>query len=111
VLLPSIWMGWFCKKEMVFTHENTESMQYSFKQETEFTVLNKVLDPLPSNLNDSLTQAILHLPFTCMGWLGTKVIFWPKKTLRGRHYSYHQLTQYTMLNKVLVPLASNINDM
>jgi hypothetical protein len=44
-----------------------KNIQYSFKQLTQFTVLNKVLDPLASNINDSLTQATLHLTFTCMG--------------------------------------------
>jgi hypothetical protein len=41
--------------------------KYSFKEQTQFTIENKVLDPLVSNINDSLTQASLHLPFTCMG--------------------------------------------
>jgi hypothetical protein len=32
------------------------------------------------------------------------------KTLRVKQYSFEQLRQYTMLKKVLDPLASNIND-
>jgi hypothetical protein len=31
------------------------------------------------------------------------------KTLRGRHYSLKEQTQFTMLNKLLDPHASNIN--
>jgi hypothetical protein len=32
------------------------------------------------------------------------------KTLRGRQYSFTQLTQFTMLFKVVDPFLSNIND-
>jgi hypothetical protein len=49
--------------------------QYSFKQQAQFTMLTMVLDPLASNINDSLTQTTLHLPFTSMGRFGPKVIF------------------------------------
>jgi hypothetical protein len=38
--------------------------QYSIKKLTQFTMLNKVLDPLASNINDSLTRATVFLPFT-----------------------------------------------
>jgi hypothetical protein len=34
----------------------------------------------------------------------------PIKTLRVRHYALQQVTQFTMLNRVLDPLASTIND-
>jgi hypothetical protein len=87
------------------------SRQYFFKKLTQFTVLNKVLDPLASNINDSLPRATVLLPFTWMGGYSKKVMFSPMKTLRGRQYSFQKLTQYTMLNKVLDPLASNINDL
>jgi hypothetical protein len=32
------------------------------------------------------------------------------KTLRGRHYSLKQQTQFTMVNKLIDPLSSDIND-
>jgi hypothetical protein len=47
----------------------------SLKQQTQFKILNKMLGPPASNINDSLTQAILHLPFTCRGPFWTKVMF------------------------------------
>jgi hypothetical protein len=37
--------------------------QYSFKQLTEFTMLKRLLDPLASNISDSLTRATVLLPF------------------------------------------------
>jgi hypothetical protein len=49
--------------------------QYSFKQQTEFTILTKFLDPLVSNIKDSLTKAAVFLPFTSMRWFYTKFMF------------------------------------
>jgi hypothetical protein len=49
--------------------------QYSFKQQTQIKLTNKVLGPLASNMNDSLTEATLHLPFSCMGPFSAKVVF------------------------------------
>jgi hypothetical protein len=49
--------------------------QYSFKQETQIKLQNKVLGPLASDMNDSLTEATLHLPFSCIVPFSTKVIF------------------------------------
>jgi hypothetical protein len=49
--------------------------QYSFKQETQIKVQNKVLGPLASDMNDSLTEATLHVPFSCKGPFSTKVMF------------------------------------
>jgi hypothetical protein len=49
--------------------------QYSFKQETQIKLQNNVLGPLASNMNDSLTEATLHVPFSCIGAFSTKVIF------------------------------------
>jgi hypothetical protein len=36
--------------------------QYSLEQVTQFTMLKKVLDPLPSNINGFLTRATVFLP-------------------------------------------------
>jgi hypothetical protein len=49
--------------------------QYSFKQQTQIKLQNKVLDPLASNINDSITEATLNFPFSCMGPFSTKVTF------------------------------------
>jgi hypothetical protein len=49
--------------------------QYSFKQQTQIKLQNKVLGTLASNINDSLTEAALHLPFSFMGSFSTKVMF------------------------------------
>jgi hypothetical protein len=49
--------------------------QYSFKQETQIKLQNKVLGPLAFDMNDSLTEATLHLPFSCIGPFSTKVMF------------------------------------
>jgi hypothetical protein len=49
--------------------------QYSFKQQTDIKLQNKVLGPLASNMNDSLTEATLHVPFSCIGPFSTKVMF------------------------------------
>jgi hypothetical protein len=49
--------------------------QHSFKDQTQIQLQNKVLGPLASNINDSLTEATLHLPFSCMGPFSAKVMF------------------------------------
>jgi hypothetical protein len=49
--------------------------QYSFKQQTQIKLQNKVLGPFASNVNDSLTEATLPVPFSCIGPFSTKVMF------------------------------------
>jgi hypothetical protein len=49
--------------------------QYSFKQQTQIKLQNKILGPLASNMNNSLTEATLHLPSSCIGPFSTKVMF------------------------------------
>jgi hypothetical protein len=110
VLVPFIWKRWLAIKVMVFTHEINECKKHSFKQLTQFTVLNKVLDPVSSNINDSLTRATVFVPFTWMGWFFKMVMFLTHETLRGRQYSFKELIEFTMLNKLLYSLASTIND-
>jgi hypothetical protein len=51
------------------------SRQYSFKQQTQIKPQNKALGPLASNMNHSLTEATLQLPFSCMGQFSAKVVF------------------------------------
>jgi hypothetical protein len=81
---------------------------YSFKEQTEFTMINKILDTFPSNIKDSLLIATVLLPFTLKELFCKNVMFSPMKTLRGRHYSLKQQTQFTMLKKGIAPLASII---
>jgi hypothetical protein len=50
-------------------------MQYSLKEQTEFTILTKLLDSLVSNIKDSLTKAAVFLPFTFMRRFCTKFMF------------------------------------
>jgi hypothetical protein len=38
-------------------------------------MLKRLLDPLASNISDSLTRATVLLPFNWMWWLSKKVIF------------------------------------
>jgi hypothetical protein len=41
--------------------ETLRSKQYSFKEQAEFTMLNKLLEPLASNINDFLRRAKVFL--------------------------------------------------
>jgi hypothetical protein len=81
---------------------------YSFKEQTEFTMINKILDTFPSNIKDSLLIATVLLPFTLKELFCKNVMFSPMKTLRGRHYSLKQQSQFTMLNKMLHPLPLTV---
>jgi hypothetical protein len=48
--------------------------QYSFNQLIHFKILNKVLDALASNINDSLTRATVLL-HSLVGLFPTKLMF------------------------------------
>jgi hypothetical protein len=84
--------------------------QYSFKQLTQFTMLKEVLNPLLQTFIILLQE--LQCTFYSLVWsyFAQNWCSSPMKTLRRRQYSFKQLTQFTMMNKVLYPLASNIND-
>jgi hypothetical protein len=84
--------------------------QYSLTQQTQIKPQNKALGPLASNMNDSLTEATLHFAFSCMCPFSAKVMFLILKSLRVRHYSLIQQTQFIMLSKLLDPLPSNMKD-
>jgi hypothetical protein len=62
--------SWCCS-----SRKTLRVMQYSFKEQTEFTILTKFLNPLVSNIKDSLTKAAVFLPFTFMRWFYTKFMF------------------------------------
>jgi hypothetical protein len=88
--------------------KTVRSRQNSFKEQNEFTVLTMFLDPLFSNIKDSLTnmQFFSHsLVCSCYAqrWCSS-----PMETLRGRAYCLKQHTQFSNLNMLLNHLASNI---
>jgi hypothetical protein len=84
--------------------------QYYYYFVTQFSVINKVLNYLACIINSSLTSVTGLIPFTWRGLFTQRWCSSPTKTLRGRQYSFIQLTAFTMLIKLLHPLASNIND-
>jgi hypothetical protein len=84
-------------------------MQYSLKEQTEFTILTKVLESLISNIKDSLTKAAVFSHLLLCGDFAQSLCSSPMKTLKVRQRSSSKLTQFTMLNKVQDPLACNIN--
>jgi hypothetical protein len=47
-----------------FSRKALRGIQFSFKEQTEFNKLTKLLDRLVSNMKDSLTKAAVFLPFT-----------------------------------------------
>jgi hypothetical protein len=57
------------------TQENAESRQYSLKQQTQIKLQNKVLGPVASNMNASLTEATVQLPLSYILPFSTKVMF------------------------------------
>jgi hypothetical protein len=84
-------------------------IQYSLKEQTEFNILTKLLDPLVSNIKDSLTnfQFFSHL-LVCRDFAQS----WPSssmKTLTVGQRSFQKLTQFTMLNTVQSRLIWNIH--
>jgi hypothetical protein len=84
--------------------------QYSFKEVTQFSLQKKVLDPPAPNIHLSLTREAVLVPFTERSYFAQRWCSSPMKTLRGRQYSFKQQIQFTILNKMLDPLGSNIND-
>jgi hypothetical protein len=71
--------------------------QYSLKQLTQFTVLNKEIDHLAYNINGSPTGATVLLPFTCMVQLGKGWCSSHFKMLTDRHCSSYFPTQFSVI--------------
>jgi hypothetical protein len=98
-------------KRWCFTPMKTMTgRQYSFKQVSQFTMLNNMLDPLPSNMKHFLRSTTIFLHSLERGSLAQSWCSSPRKKLRARQYSFKQQTQFQLQNKVLAPLASNMND-
>jgi hypothetical protein len=68
-----------------------------------------LLDPLVSNIQDSLRKTAVFLPFIKGGDFAQRLCSSHMKTLKVRHCSFQKLTEFTKLNKVKFPLAWNIN--
>jgi hypothetical protein len=109
MLLLSLERGDSAQRWCCSSRKALRGIQYSFKEQTEFNILTKLLDPLVSNVKDSLRnlQFFSHL-LVCrdfaQSWRSS-----PMKTLTVGQRSFQKLTQFTMLNKVQGPLACTIN--
>jgi hypothetical protein len=110
VLLYTLEIGYLAQSRCSSPMKTMRGRQYSLTQQTQIKPQNKALGPLASNMNDSLIEATLHFPFSCMGTFSVKVMFLSLKSLRGRHYSLIQQTQFIMLSKLIDPLPSNMKD-
>jgi hypothetical protein len=75
VLLHGLERGNFAQSWISSPMKSQRGRQYSFQKLTQFTMLNMVLDPLPSTINDCLTCATLLLPFNWTGWFCKS--WWP----------------------------------
>jgi hypothetical protein len=110
LLLPFTCMGNFEQKFCSSIMKTLRSKHYSLKQQIQFTMANKVLDPLASKINDFLKRTTVFLHslerfYYAQSWCSSLL-----KMMTGWQHSFQMLTQFTMLNKVQDPLASNIND-
>jgi hypothetical protein len=106
----SLERGHFAKSWCSSLMKTLRVKQYSFEQLRQYTMLKKVLDPLASNINDFLRRATVFLHSLERGYFAQSWCSPQMKTVTGRQCSFKQQTQFTMLNKVLDPFASNIND-
>jgi hypothetical protein len=91
--------GWCCLSR------KTVSRQNSFKEQNAFTMLTMLLDPLFSNIKDSLTNLQFFSLLLVCGDFAQGLCSSQKKTLKVGPRSFHTLTEFTMLNKVQDPLA------
>jgi hypothetical protein len=110
VLLYSLEIGYLAQSWYSSPMKTMRGRQYSLTEQTQIKLKNNSLGLLASIMNHSLTEAILQLPFSWMGPFSAKVVFLILNSLRGRHYSFTQQTQFTMLRKLLDPLPSNMKD-
>jgi hypothetical protein len=94
---------------MLLIQENTERYSVLLQEQTEFTILTMLLDPLVSNTKDSLTnlQFFCHL-HVCSDF-AQSLCSSPMKTLKVRQRSSLKFSHFLMLKKVQDPLAFNIN--
>jgi hypothetical protein len=84
--------------------------QHSFQSLTQFTMPNKVQDPLACNINVFLQE--LQCFSHSLEW-GNSAQRWcwaSSKILRGRQDSFKEQTEFTILIKLADSLVSNIKD-
>jgi hypothetical protein len=84
--------------------------QYSFKEQTGFTILTKLADPLVSNIKDSLKKLQFFSHSLVWGDFAQRWCSLPIETRSAKEYTIKQHTQCTMLTMLLRHLASNIYD-
>jgi hypothetical protein len=90
--------------------KTVRSRQYSFKDETEFTILTKLADPPVSNIKDSLKKPQFFSHSLVWGDFAQRWCSLPMETRSAKEYTIKQHTQCTMLTMLLSHLASNIYD-
>jgi hypothetical protein len=83
VLLPFTWKGRFSRKLMCWSRKTLRGRQYSFKEQTEFTILTMLLDPLVSKMKDSLTNLQFFCHLLVWGDLAQTWYSSPMKMLTG----------------------------
>jgi hypothetical protein len=74
-LLPFTWRGFFAQRWGSSSRKSLRHRHYSFIHPTQFMMQIEVLDPLTSNIKDSITRATELLLFTSMVPLSTKMVF------------------------------------
>jgi hypothetical protein len=95
---------WYCS-----SRKTLRGTQYSFKEQTEFTIVTEFLDHLGSNIKDSLRKLQVFSHLLVCGDFAQSWWSSPMKTLTVGQRSFQKLTQFTILNKVQGPLDCNIN--
>jgi hypothetical protein len=84
--------------------ETLRGRHCSLQQQAPFTMLSMLLVLLPPNTSGFLRRATVLLYSLERGYLAQSWCSSPMKTLRGRHYSLKQQTQFKLQNKVLTLL-------
>jgi hypothetical protein len=95
---------WYCS-----SRKTLRGTQYSFKEQTEFPILTEFLDPLGSNIKDSLRKLQVFSHSLVCSHYAQRWCSSPMETLRGIVYCLKQHTQFSNLNMLLNHLVSNIN--
>jgi hypothetical protein len=95
---------WYCS-----SRKTLRGTQYSFKEETEFPIVTEFLDPLRSNIKDSLRKLQVFSHSLACSHYAQRWCSSPMETLRGRANSLKQPTQFSNLNMLLTHRAPNFH--
>jgi hypothetical protein len=109
MLLPSTWIGWLTQRWCCSSRKTLRGVQYSFQEQTEFTIQTMLLDLLVSIKKDSLTYLQFFSHLLVCGDFAQSFCSSHMKTLKARQHSFKKQTQFTMLHKVQDPLACKVN--